>query len=378
MDVYESTSDLSKTNAIWKEVVELKRTILLLVISLVLVSSSYGYVFESDFTGPDDANVTVLPEWLYVPQIPPGESELFNVDQTLDNNQAKFAGQYSATTGAYSAIQANEVFNPMGTATLRFEFLIAHMVDLQPPVGGQGTINGAVRICLADTGDWDYYSWTQLGEKLAFTATWHRQMAGTLIDQVDLSFDIVNYIEGDIPLYEGIDVGETVFSAELEGLTMDDEGQLKIALEIRDDADANDVRVGYQAKYTDAAGWGQWVYSDWFDPVDGDGSLNLNWDVDNPSAFLSDWKTRWTDNTYFCIEGWFPGLREGIVWLDDAVVVALGQPDNCEELWRYNPDMGRANDLNRDCSVSLGDFALLAADWMSCNDPEDQDCVPNW
>jgi len=31
-------------------------------------------------------------------------------------------------------------------------------------------------------------------------------------------------------------------------------------------------------------------------------------------------------------------------------------------------------DINADCRVNLEDFALLAADWMRCNNPADSNC----
>ncbi|MEN6308936.1 MAG: hypothetical protein ABFD91_14400, partial [Anaerohalosphaeraceae bacterium] len=31
-------------------------------------------------------------------------------------------------------------------------------------------------------------------------------------------------------------------------------------------------------------------------------------------------------------------------------------------------------DINADCKVNLDDFALIALDWLKCNDPEDPDC----
>jgi hypothetical protein len=35
-------------------------------------------------------------------------------------------------------------------------------------------------------------------------------------------------------------------------------------------------------------------------------------------------------------------------------------------------------DLNGDCHVDFADFAILASGWLSCNDPADAACTPNW
>ena len=40
-----------------------------------------------------------------------------------------------------------------------------------------------------------------------------------------------------------------------------------------------------------------------------------------------------------------------------------------------NAGYGLAADLNKDCHVNLQDIALLAIDWLKCNNPEDSNCV---
>jgi hypothetical protein len=47
-------------------------------------------------------------------------------------------------------------------------------------------------------------------------------------------------------------------------------------------------------------------------------------------------------------------------------------PDNCEQIILLGG--GSASDINEDCHVNNDDFALLAADWLNCNDPNDIAC----
>jgi hypothetical protein len=35
-------------------------------------------------------------------------------------------------------------------------------------------------------------------------------------------------------------------------------------------------------------------------------------------------------------------------------------------------------DLDGDCEITMEDFALVAQDWLECNDPEDVNCIKNW
>ncbi len=52
-------------------------------------------------------------------------------------------------------------------------------------------------------------------------------------------------------------------------------------------------------------------------------------------------------------------------------------PVDCADV--YARGFGYATDINEDCSVDLNDFALMAAEWLFCNDPLDAFCTnPNW
>jgi len=58
------------------------------------------------------------------------------------------------------------------------------------------------------------------------------------------------------------------------------------------------------------------------------------------------------------------GQKYGITVADDY------QYPTCAELTRFY-----VTDLNQDCYVNLEDFALLAAKWLKCNDPENENCT---
>jgi hypothetical protein len=36
------------------------------------------------------------------------------------------------------------------------------------------------------------------------------------------------------------------------------------------------------------------------------------------------------------------------------------------------------SDFGPDGDVDFGDFSTFGLQWMSCNDPNDPDCTPNW
>ncbi|MCG8581900.1 MAG: hypothetical protein MI866_18380, partial [Bacteroidales bacterium] len=59
----------------------------------------------------------------------------------------------------------------------------------------------------------------------------------------------------------------------------------------------------------------------------------------------------------------------------DEIVVTVTNP-TCQ----HAIDDGRRilTDLNSDCYVNIKDFAILAADWLKCNDPEGDDCEWPW
>ncbi|NLH16006.1 MAG: hypothetical protein GX455_05475, partial [Phycisphaerae bacterium] len=55
--------------------------------------------------------------------------------------------------------------------------------------------------------------------------------------------------------------------------------------------------------------------------------------------------------------------------VEDTATITAVSP-TCADVTNYFP-----TDLNKDCRVNLADFALIAAEWLKCNDPEDEDCI---
>ncbi len=62
------------------------------------------------------------------------------------------------------------------------------------------------------------------------------------------------------------------------------------------------------------------------------------------------------------------GMDGGIF---DEVVVTVTSP-SCAEVIAQG--MSLATDLNRDCHVDLQDFAMMAADWVRCYNPQEAGC----
>jgi len=48
-------------------------------------------------------------------------------------------------------------------------------------------------------------------------------------------------------------------------------------------------------------------------------------------------------------------------------------PQDCREV-KYRGQLLSA-DINADCTVDLGDFAMLSQSWLNCNDPENSNCL---
>ena len=58
---------------------------------------------------------------------------------------------------------------------------------------------------------------------------------------------------------------------------------------------------------------------------------------------------------------------------DDAgwtILTAIPNPETCVGQGVYYP-----GDINQDCYVNLDDLAILAQNWLLCNDPEDLECI---
>jgi hypothetical protein len=254
--------------------------------------------FESNFIGIDDSDISTLPEW--------EDASTYGSTRRIDNNEGKFAMQ---TNGwIYPSIRANDVFDPISEkGGLRFEYLVKEMTD-----SSSNTIDNATsRLCLANTSLWNGPAWDMNGEKLVLGAKWNKGS-----NNLDITLRIINKLAGD-PIS---DIGVNAYVCTALGVDMDGGDQFKLAMELRDDSESNDVRVGYQLYDYITNTWSNWVYSQWFDPTDEDGTLGLDDDPNNNSEFGTNWKANWTDNTYFYIEQYCPNGRTATVWIDDVMV----------------------------------------------------------
>ena len=63
------------------------------------------------------------------------------------------------------------------------------------------------------------------------------------------------------------------------------------------------------------------------------------------------------------------------IYYDDIVVGDMAVYSSCEEVLYF--DQGISGDLNQDCRIDFGDRAILAIQWLRCNDPANTDCNGN-
>ncbi|MFH1615101.1 MAG: SUMF1/EgtB/PvdO family nonheme iron enzyme [Planctomycetota bacterium] len=57
-------------------------------------------------------------------------------------------------------------------------------------------------------------------------------------------------------------------------------------------------------------------------------------------------------------------------------LAAPAPPENCTEVQAYGYRL--ASDLDENCYINFGDFAIFAEEWLQCNDPTDANCLVNW
>lgn len=86
-----------------------------------------------------------------------------------------------------------------------------------------------------------------------------------------------------------------------------------------------------------------------------------------------------SDASYFTFDT-ISILVDGRAFPDDTVAFSLDNvwvtydlfPSTCEQVVAFGG--GFASDINDDCNVDYEDFALVATDWLKCNDPNDITC----
>ncbi|MBN1846643.1 MAG: LamG domain-containing protein, partial [Sedimentisphaerales bacterium] len=112
-----------------------------------------------------------------------------------------------------------------------------------------------------------------------------------------------------------------------------------------------------------------------------DDTINYEWRATGPAAVTFDPSANVEDPKAVFTEAGTYTLRltvdDGQAGLGDdifaEVVVEVTNP-GCDVVIELG--YGMASDINEDCYVNLLDFAALAADWLECNNPLDDDC-PN-
>ena len=315
-------------------------------------------IFTDRFEAPDGSAINAAPYWTLAYTCAPG----YDCNELIMDNSGLF--EHAVNSWTYTAIRADMVFDPMVPDGLRYQFTVPRMED----PGIYGTLNATARLCLAAERGWTTAAWNQAGEKFVFEGTWNRTA-----NTVDFDLRICN--NKDVP--PDTDTGVELWAMTESLVDMDGGGQFDLAMELRDDASSDDVRAGYRVFRPSTGSWTDWIYSDWFDPTDGDASLGL---AAADSDFLSDWKDRWEKNTYFYIEAYSPNGRYGRVFVDDTIVIETNRPRSCAELWLYSPQAALTGDLDQDCDVDMSDFLTLLDAWLMCNDPVGvgSGCVATW
>ncbi|MFH1615123.1 MAG: hypothetical protein ABIG61_08590 [Planctomycetota bacterium] len=79
------------------------------------------------------------------------------------------------------------------------------------------------------------------------------------------------------------------------------------------------------------------------------------------------------DRFYIVVET-YPGDNYGVGYVMLEIIQAA--PTTCNEVKEMGLEL--EGDINGDCDVDLADFAGIAIEWLSCNNPEDVNCIPNW
>jgi len=63
-------------------------------------------------------------------------------------------------------------------------------------------------------------------------------------------------------------------------------------------------------------------------------------------------------------------------YLDDLRVSPVIEPATCQQVQYGGYEI--PSDLDGDCYVNWGDFAIFAGQWLICNDPDDPNCISTW
>ncbi|NLE29162.1 MAG: hypothetical protein GX629_05790, partial [Phycisphaerae bacterium] len=224
-------------------------------------------VFESDFSGTQGDPVASLNQWS-------NAAAQSGTTRTIDNNMARFYG--NGTGWYYQSIRADKAegvafnFQPISAVGNRFEHTIMN-------VDTTDTDRGLMhRVWLSPFSNITVPGYEAPGERVMLDVRWNKTT-----NAISFWLKVINTATS------GVIACELTDSVDLDG-----GDHLRLALELRDGG-GKDVRIAYKV-YNGLTGiWSDWTTSAWFDPTDS------TYGVD---AFGSDWKNRWTNNTYYYIE----------------------------------------------------------------------------
>lgn len=245
-------------------------------------------VFQSDFTGTTGEQISSLPEWSDA-CAPAGTTRL------IDDNMGAFYG--NGTGWLYSSIRADKSagvaqnFNPINETGNRFEYTVVKASSTDP------TLTSKNRIWVGTQSDAVTSGYNVIGQRILVDMTWNKTSS---VATVNLAFAV------NVTATTNIGATASTFTPTVD---LDGGESIRVALEVRDDAGSNDVRMAYQTYKSGA--WGEWTYSNWYDPTDAAYGAN---------AFASGWKTSWANNTYMYLEQNCRTSYASTTWFDNVTV----------------------------------------------------------
>ncbi len=184
-------------------------------------------------------------------------------------------------------------------APVRFECEVISLADASPGA----TVNAQAGIVLSPTAAFSRNPFAEGGEKVGWTATWHRRR-GVLTFALRVA-NAAYYGPGYGPF--------TFFRTEEEAARVSSRHPLGLALEMRG-GDAPGIRGGYRL------GGDTWVYTEWFDPATAgvDRQAPGVSDRNGAQAWAPGWTRTWSAGTAFYLTAYAPKGRVASVTIGSA------------------------------------------------------------
>jgi hypothetical protein len=279
-------------------------------------------IFESEFVGVTGEDIASLPEWST-------GATYSAATRTIEGNTGKFHGDgggawYNSSIRADKSSGGARNFNPISEVGNRFEHTVVAVDSTDPFYGSLH------RSWVGPQPDATASAFNLIGERLCCDMVWN-----PATNAVTIYLRVIN--STTTAVNTGIVAQTLTTTADL-----DDGDQIRLALQVRDSGSGKDVRIAYRAPRP----WSEWISSAWVNPTSSSYGTN---------AFASDWKNRWSNNTYFYIE---TSCRDdgyirypSTTWIDDVVVMGDAEVVNIP------------GDANGDGKVDVGDLGILAANY---------------